>query len=184
VLYYDFSLSTGDTANHLCVSHEGCGDLIVEEVGVGEFYGINTRYIVAHSGCSFGPFYEGIGSSYGLFEKMVTPFKGRYVLETSLQFYCPTSVCPFIVSSNTLPAPVGISVYPNPAKNLLYVEMPENGWYENCEVELYNTAGRLVYHATPVSAITLIPVLKLTPGLYLLRVWNGRKWTESKVVKE
>jgi hypothetical protein len=184
VLFYDFSLSTGDTANQLCIT-SGIEDVIIGEVGVGVLFGISTRFFEAQGAYSpQGELYEGIGSSHGLFELMFTPFKSRYIFEVSLIFYCTKGDCPIVVSSNTIHAPVGLSVYPNPAKKLINVEMSENGRFENSIIELYNIEGQLVYKTFPVSFITQVPFQYLSSGIYLLRVWDGSKWTVSKVVKE
>jgi hypothetical protein len=185
VLLFDFSLNEGDIATHQCTVPDGCGDVIIEETGNGFFFGVATRYFELGEGCSWGlRYYEGIGSDRGLFEGLATAVKGVNWLVSFLSYYCPTSDCPFIVSSGNLPLNAGISVYPNPAKNLIYVEMPENGRFENSKIELYNIEGRLVYQTIPVSFITQIPIQNLSSGLYLLRVWDGSKWTGSKVVKE
>ncbi|MCD6660351.1 MAG: T9SS type A sorting domain-containing protein [Lentimicrobium sp.] len=185
VLLFDFSLNEGDIATHQCTVPDGCGDVIIEETGNGIFYGVATRYFELGEGCSGGlRYYEGIGSDRGLFEGLATPVKGVNWLVSFLDYYCPTSDCPYIVSSNQLHAPTGIKAYPNPAQNAIFVEMPQIVQPGNSKVELYNIEGRLVYQSIPVSLITQIPVQNLSSGLYLLRVWDGSKWTGSKVVKE
>lgn len=185
VLLFDFSLNQGDIASHQCVISDVCGEVLIEETGNGIFYGVGTRYFQLTGGCSFGlNYYEGIGSERGLFEGLFHPVKGAKSIITSLDYYCPTANCPYIVSSNQLHAPTGIKAYPNPAQNAIFVEMPQIVQPRNSKVELYNIEGRLVYQSIPVSLITQIPVQNLSSGLYLLRVWDGSKWTGSKVVKE
>ena len=81
-------------------------------------------------------------------------------------------------------APTGIKVNPNPAQNTIYVELSEIVRPENNKIELYNIDGRLVYHTIPASHSTQIPGKNLLSDLNLLRIWDGRNWNGSKVMKE
>ena len=183
-LLYDFTLSTGDTANHLFVIPDICGEVIVEQTGDGTFYGINTRYIQVSGVCTMGKYYEGIGSNYGLIERMFTPLKSRYIYQSSLEYYCRTADCPFIVSTNEKPLPPNFSVYPNPANRKINVQLPLNTTPLTTKVEVYSADGRLVHNAIPESNPYVFNAESLVSGIYLIRMWDGKVWQSGKVIKE
>lgn len=185
-LLYDFTLNTGDTANHLCVIPEmdACGEVIVEETGNSSFYGINTRYFQVSGACTSGYYFEGIGSDHGLFELMFTPVKSRYVSQASLEYYCRTADCPFIVSTNEKPVPSNFSVYPNPANEKINVQLPFNVPPSTTKVEVYSADGRLVHKAIPGNNPYVFNSESLVSGIYLIRMWDGKVWQSGKVIRE
>lgn len=95
------------------------------------------------------------------------------------------TICPFSV--DTVPS-VGyvISTYPNPAKDVINVEL---SGYNDTDVRcsLYDMTGRTVYDA--ITAIqsegsVAIPVINLSYGLYVLRVEVGGDIKYMKVMME
>jgi hypothetical protein len=118
-LLYDFDLMIGDTVNHLCIvpDTDFCGETYIVSAGNGFFYGINTKYFEVEGGCTYGSFYEGLGSDYGLFEEMFTPVKSSAPWSVRLEYYCPTSDCPFVVGTTETAEPQVLVVYPNPASS-------------------------------------------------------------------
>ena len=74
--------------------------------------------------------------------------------------------------------------YPNPAKDIVHIELSENS---DCQsIEIYSLDGRLVktHHGTSLQPST-INIANLTPGLYLIKVSmsDGKEFTE-RIVKE
>ena len=61
-----------------------------------------------------------------------------------------------------------MGIYPNPATDVLYVNLLE-GYYEDYQVEIYNTIGQLV---KTVQLNNQIDINELSSGLYLLKVNN------------
>jgi hypothetical protein len=85
---------------------------------------------------------------------------------------------PVILSAAFSPA-AGISVYPNPVRNELSVEVPQAG----SSISLYNVYGQCLYRATATEAITKI-ALPYAPGMYMIAV-EGRDGSvyKQKVMK-
>ena len=183
---YDFTHGIGDSANHLCVipDIDLCGKVIVEQTGNGSFYGINTKYFQVSGGCTEGQYYEGIGSSYGLFEIMITVVKSKDAKGIGLEYYCRTSDCPFIVSTNEKPIPSNFSIYPNPANKEINIQLPQNIPASFTKVEVYSADGRLVHKAIPGNNPYVFNSDYLVSGIYLIRVWDGKVWQTGKVVRE
>jgi hypothetical protein len=78
---------------------------------------------------------------------------------------------------------LALRVYPNPAADWLWIELPdpaEAGW----RYALFDAQGReLRQDRIPVDA-TLRDLDRLPPGLYLLRVTNGRQSGLARWFKE
>jgi hypothetical protein len=79
----------------------------------------------------------------------------------------------------------GFSLYPNPAQNQLTVELPAGG--ETAQLRVVDAAGRLVLRqAVPAGARrhTLALPASLAPGLYLLRLDQGRRHLTQRFARE
>jgi len=75
-------------------------------------------------------------------------------------------------------------VYPDPATTELWLQLPENMQFLKAQIELYSPTGKLLYKAKPESRFHKIETAHLPPGLYLVRMWDGKKWRTEKVVVE
>jgi hypothetical protein len=76
----------------------------------------------------------------------------------------------------------GLTVYPNPAKDRIFIEFP-SGITGNVEISLLSGMGQTIYLNKGVSpAILQIDVTNIPPGLYLLKVQSGSKVWMNKVV--
>ena len=76
----------------------------------------------------------------------------------------------------------GISLYPNPASNMLHLTMPEET--EQCDIIIYNVSGQAVFsqqydHAG--NAIE-IPVSQFPNGIYTLRAESNGNTVHRKIV--
>lgn len=74
-----------------------------------------------------------------------------------------------------------VSVYPNPAKDILNINFADNS--ECQSVEIYSLDGRLLISQN--DSFETINIANLTPGLYLIKVRmnDGKEFTEKIVVK-
>ncbi|MGA9639459.1 T9SS type A sorting domain-containing protein [Flavobacterium sp.] len=77
------------------------------------------------------------------------------------------------VKENTLE---GVSIYPNPATDVLNVTAPEGSI-----IEIYNTLGAIVKTAKETN---LVPVSDLASGLYLVKVSKNGQFYQDKIVKK
>lgn len=78
-----------------------------------------------------------------------------------------------------------ISVYPNPAKDLLQIALPDMAG--NVQVELFDIAGKRVLsqtHEIGLNARIDLTLTYLAKGMYLLRISNGSLSYQTKVVVE
>jgi hypothetical protein len=175
-MLYDFSLSVGDTVN-TCTATELFS---IEEIGVTNFQNIQTKYFQFSINSS--RYYEGIGSDFGLFEFMFTPVKSSNLWQVYLEFYCPTSDCPFLVGTTEMTTKRRVVVYPNPAKNFIEVEFPYGILPENCQIELISTQGNILNRVIPNASKTTLPIPYYKPGIYLIRIWDGKDLVIKKII--
>ncbi|MDD4373695.1 MAG: T9SS type A sorting domain-containing protein [Bacteroidales bacterium] len=74
--------------------------------------------------------------------------------------------------------------YPNPASDAAWLQLPENTPLAQAQVELYSSSGRLLHKAKPGSHFHKIDVAHLPKGLYLVRLWDGKEWMITKLLKD
>jgi hypothetical protein len=75
-------------------------------------------------------------------------------------------------------------LYPNPATNEVWLQLPTNMQQAIMQVELISPTGRLIYTSKAEGDFHKIELKHLPPGLYLIRLWDGESWLVEKVVKE
>ena len=77
-----------------------------------------------------------------------------------------------------------LNVYPNPASEVVKVNLAGD-WKGNTGIELFNSAGAIVYQHTfqdvDLTQSLDIFVKEFSPGIYLLRVYNGARQQTMKV---
>ncbi len=100
----------------------------------------------------------------------------RSSLETQLApFGCYLSVEDLSPSEPTL------LVYPNPASDILFFNLPASWYNEKYTVEVIDMLGRVVilYDEVPTSPNSSVEISALTPGVYLLQITNrtGMRYT-------
>jgi hypothetical protein len=80
---------------------------------------------------------------------------------------------------------VGFNVYPNPAKEVLYVVIPpdDNASPDEWDIQLFDNMGRLVLHQKGGSNINELSLSGVKNGYYILRVANKGVRKEWRVVK-
>ena len=74
-----------------------------------------------------------------------------------------------------------ISVYPNPFTNDVIIEIEGNN--EKLGFEMINSTGQIVLNGSLFEK-TIIPTKSLNPGIYLLKLDNGKTFKFRKIVKE
>jgi hypothetical protein len=76
----------------------------------------------------------------------------------------------------------GISVYPNPVKDYLTVELPEN---TVGTLTLFDWNGKIVSNQPVTGSVATIHIASLSPGVYILRlVQDGVASSGVKIIKE
>lgn len=74
-----------------------------------------------------------------------------------------------------------ISIYPNPVKDKLNIEVPAN---ENISFNLYDALGKQVLSTKSSEIISTINMKKFQKGIYFLRITSAEKAGTYKIVKE
>lgn len=73
-----------------------------------------------------------------------------------------------------------VDVYPNPASEILNIELQETG--KIYEVELTNINGQVIYQSEIRNPKSVIDISQLTNGIYLLMLQNSEQRTTFKIV--
>jgi hypothetical protein len=76
-----------------------------------------------------------------------------------------------------------VSIYPNPAKDLIYVTLPI-GEFNKITIELYDAIGKLILVENVVSTTTVVSLNNLSIGIYTLRVISENSNIVTKIIKE
>jgi hypothetical protein len=76
-----------------------------------------------------------------------------------------------------------VSIYPNPAKDLIYVTLPV-GDYNKTTIELYDATGKLILTENMVSKTTSVSLNNLSIGIYTIRVISNKVYTVTRIIKE
>ena len=74
-----------------------------------------------------------------------------------------------------------ISIFPNPAAELICFEVPDK--FSGCTLEIVDAKGEIVILEKAVGGKNKLNVQKLMPGLYTLHLLNGTKSISSRFVK-
>ncbi len=74
-----------------------------------------------------------------------------------------------------------LTVYPNPAQNQAFVNIPENA--ERLQVEIFTMLGQRVASKTLAESDFSLPIRHLQSGMYLIRIQNGTKIITQKLIK-
>ncbi len=74
-----------------------------------------------------------------------------------------------------------LKIYPNPVSNELVIESTTNS--NNISFEILNSVGQKVYSGN-VTDKTIVPTTDFAPGIYVLRLGNGKEFEFRKIVKE
>lgn len=77
-----------------------------------------------------------------------------------------------------------ITVYPNPTKGELAVEVTGGDTKDEIRMVLYNVQGSQLQNKGCVAGKTRIDMSAYPTGLYILRIITGNKTVEFKIIKE
>lgn len=143
------------------------------------------------SGSPSGGIYSGAGVSGSSFDPSISgagTFTVTYnytdanTCSASASQTVNVNLCTGLVTLNGADA-FSISVYPNPAKDEIYVLMDEL-FIDNASVELYDAIGKLITTEKVVNATTSISINSLPTGIYTVRVISDGKQISKRIVKQ
>ena len=107
---------------------------------------------------------------------------GIYAVEITQNNCVDTSACYSITTSGLADQVPGVvSIFPNPVSDDLIIEMSGND--KQLEIEIMNVFGQVVYIGTFRNK-TIIGTSHFTPGLYLVKIINGKVPVIKPIIKE
>ena len=107
---------------------------------------------------------------------------GNYSVQITQGSCTVTSECIQIFPVGITPAQsASVSVYPNPAKNQLIIEIKGNK--KNLKFEILNSSGQVVYSDNLVEK-TYVQTSDYATGIYVLKINTGHEFEIMKFVKE
>lgn len=73
------------------------------------------------------------------------------------------------------------SIYPNPASDFINVKL-NNQNFENTQIEIYNTLGKLCKSEKVVSSLSTIRLENLPSGIYLIKLISNNRISVDKII--
>ncbi len=128
----------------------------------------------------YNPYPEGINQSF------TPPAEGIYIVQVFNQDYCHAYSDPFYFT------PVHIKdindnlirIYPNPANDLIYINIPNHSSFTNIKIELCDIYGKTVLSKDIINNINELNISKLKPGIYIIKLNSDNKLNqEFKIIK-
>lgn len=77
-----------------------------------------------------------------------------------------------------------VTIYPNPTKGMLKVDISGVEQFENAQISLYDLTGKLLQQWAGISQSNTIDLSERTPGMYIMQVAYNGKISSWKIIKE
>jgi len=139
-LMFDFGVNQLDTVD-FCLLPE-YNTYVIDTIYQETFIGFETKRF--RLVWDFDSYFEGLGSSYGLFELLFWPVDDNNHItlgHTSLYYYCREAPCGLIVSvPEERISRYDIQIYPNPTQDILHIKLRNDK--TKGEVHLFNIYGQ------------------------------------------
>jgi Secretion system C-terminal sorting domain len=78
----------------------------------------------------------------------------------------------------------GLKIYPNPAKDMLYINLGTTNISSPIRLTLYNQIGKQIWQSNYLSNQIEIPVKQMASGIYWLNIKDKNAIKTVKVLKE
>ena len=141
--------------------------------------------ILLSDAISGNQWYNQFGSISGAINQSYTPIvDGNYFsIVTLLGCSSDTSniINVFLTGIETMPLNNVIKVYPNPVLNELTIEIDGNNQRQNFEI--LNAIGEVVFKGNFVEK-TIVQTSNFAPGMYLIKLENGKPFEFKKFIKK
>jgi hypothetical protein len=186
-LLYDFNLSVGDT---LPLAYNNWDTTItvtsIDSILMGSDY--RKRFWLSipsfNLPTGYGSLIEGMGSTFGFYDRIVTPFEsGNYLncftVNGQTIFLDSTGHCIHTLGISEINKNSSLLISPNPAHNKLNVECK----LLNAELRIYDMMGRKVMNAE-IGNSKLEIGIDFPPGIYFVRVSDGQNAVVQKLIIE
>ena len=80
------------------------------------------------------------------------------------------------------PEEFDVKVYPNPAKRVLNIELPEKYACRNAMLSIIDISGKAVLRSEVTEHTTQLDIKTIKPGLYLLKIENGKTLITKRIL--
>lgn len=77
-----------------------------------------------------------------------------------------------------------VTIYPNPTKGILKVDISGVDKFENAQISLYDLTGKLLQQWTSISQSNVIDLAGQTPGMYIMQIAYNGQVSRWKIIKE
>ena len=77
-----------------------------------------------------------------------------------------------------------VTIYPNPTKGMLKVDISGVEQFENARISLYDLTGKLLQQWAGISRSNAIDLSERTPGIYIMQIAYNGKISSWKIIKE
>lgn len=187
-LWYDFSLSVGDTIPFPHFFDEAI--LIIQNIDsviIGENYHQRFHINSISGYCRF-EIIEGIGSTFGLFPATVCPFESQSDLRCfsidGHRIYPSWSLendCDLVTNIREIKEH-SLLFYPNPVTNQLHIQ---NNEFNITHIQIFDITGRTMMAITPQNESEIVLNLKsLHAGIYFVRATLNGNYVTEKIIKQ
>ena len=77
-----------------------------------------------------------------------------------------------------------VTIYPNPTKGMLKVDISGVEKFENARISLYDLTGKLLQQWAGISQSNEIDLSERTPGMYIMQIVYNGNTSSWKIIKE
>ena len=77
-----------------------------------------------------------------------------------------------------------VTIYPNPTKGMLKVDISGVEKFENARISLYDLTGTLLQQWGNISQSNMVDISGRTPGMYIMQIVYNGNTSSWKIVKE
>lgn len=93
------------------------------------------------------------------------------------------SDCTTITSIKQIPSNDGISIFPNPTKTELFVDI-NTGRFEKLKIKINDMNGKVVYNKTVSELTNVINISTFPCGLYFIQIFKDNILVNEKIIKQ
>ena len=77
-----------------------------------------------------------------------------------------------------------VTIYPNPTKGVLKVDISGVEKFENAQISLYDLTGTLLQQWGSISQSNVVDISDRTPGMYIMQIVYNGNTSSWKIIKE
>ena len=77
-----------------------------------------------------------------------------------------------------------VTIYPNPTKGMLKVDISGVEKFENARISLYDLTGTLLQQWGSISQSNMVDISDRTPGMYIMQIVYNDNTSSWKIIKE